>query len=90
MNKKELINKISENTTITKKDVDIVLAAFQDIVKETVISGDKVSLTGFMTFEKKHVPAKSGVTKLGGVEKPWSTEPKDEVSVKLSKSYKAI
>lgn len=90
MNKKELINKISESTTISKKDVDIVLAAFQDIVKETVISGDKVSLTGFMTFEKKHVPAKSGVTKLGGVEKPWSTEPKDEVSVKLSKSYKAI
>lgn len=90
MNKKELINKISESTGIIKKDVDIVLAAFQDIVKETVISDDKVSLTGFMTFEKKHVPAKSGVTKLGGIEKSWSTPEKDEISVKISKSYKAI
>ena len=44
----------------------------------------------FLTFDKKHVDAKSGVTKLGGVEKPWTTPAKDEISVKISKSYKAI
>ena len=90
MNKKEITKTISQRTGATQKDIDLILAAFQDIVKESVVSGDKVSLTGFMTFEKKHVPAKSGVTKLGGIEKPWSTEEKDEISVKLSKAYKAI
>ena len=75
---------------MTKKDCTIVLEAFQDVVKEEVTKGNTIQIPGFLTFEKKHVPAKSGVTKLGGVEKPWSTPAKDEISVKISKSYKAI
>jgi nucleoid DNA-binding protein len=91
MNKTELVREIaSKIEELTQKDVDLVLNTFQEVVKETVKSGEDVKLTGFMNFEKKHVPAKSGVSKIGGVEKPWTTEPKDEISVKLSKSYKAI
>ena len=90
MNKTELVKEISNQTTLSQKDVAIVIDAFQSVVKDTVANGDKVSLTGFLTFDKKHVEAKSGVTKLGGVEKPWSTPAKDEISVKISKSYKAI
>ena len=90
MNKTELVKEISNQTTLTQKDIATVLDAFQSVVKDTVANGDKVSLTGFLTFDKKHVDAKSGVTKLGGVEKPWSTPAKDEISVKISKSYKAI
>ena len=90
MNKTELIKEIANQTTLTQKDITTVLDAFQSVVKDTVANGDKVSLTGFLTFDKKHVDAKSGVTKLGGVEKPWSTPAKDEISVKISKSYKAI
>ena len=90
MNKTELVKEISNQTTISQKDVVTVIDAFQNIVKDTVVNGDKVTLTGFLTFDKKHVDAKSGVTKLGGVEKPWSTPAKDEISVKISKSYKAI
>lgn len=90
MNKTELVKEIANQTTLTQKDITTVLDAFQSVVKDTVVNGDKVALTGFLTFSKKHVPAKSGVTKLGGVEKPWTTEPKDEVSVKISKAYKAI
>ena len=90
MTKQQLVKKISEETSLTQKDVAAVLDTFQNVVKEAVVNDDKIALTGFLTFSKKHVPAKSGVTKLGGVEKPWSTPEKDEVSVKLSKSYKAI
>ena len=90
MNKTELVKEIANQTTLSQKDVVTVIDAFQNIVKDTVVNGDKVTLTGFLTFDKKHVDAKSGVTKLGGVEKPWSTPAKDEISVKISKSYKAI
>lgn len=90
MSKKEFIDALSCKTQMTKKDCAIVLEAFQDVVKEEVAKGNTIQIPGFLTFEKKHVPAKSGVTRLGGVEKPWSTPEKDEVSVKLSKSYKSI
>lgn len=90
MNKTGLVKEIANQTALSQKDVVTVIDAFQNIVKDTVVNGDKVALTGFLTFDKKHVDAKSGVTKLGGVEKPWSTPAKDEISVKISKSYKAI
>lgn len=90
MNKTELVKEIANQTTLTQKDVATVIDTFQSVVKNTVTNGDRVALTGFLTFDKKHVDAKSGVTRLGGVEKPWTTPAKDEVSVKISKSYKAI
>ena len=90
MNKTQLVKELAERTNLTQKDISTVLDAFQSVVKDTVVNGNKVSLTGFLTFDKKHVEAKTGVTKLGGVEKPWSTPAKDEISVKISKSYKAI
>ena len=90
MNKTQLVKELAERTSLTQKDISTVLDTFQEVVKDAVVNDDKVSLTGFLTFDKKHVDAKSGVTKLGGVEKPWSTPAKDEISVKISKSYKAI
>lgn len=91
MTKQSLVREIvSKIEGATQKDVALILDTFQDVVKEAVVAGDDVKLTGFLTFSKKHVPVKSGVSKIGGVEKPWTTEAHDEVSVKLSKSYKAI
>lgn len=91
MNKQNLIKEIANRIEgASQKDVSLILDTFQEVVKEAVVAGEDVKMTGFLTFSKKHVPAKSGVTKLGGVEKPWTTEPKDEVSVKISKAYKAI
>ena len=90
MNKTQLVKELAERTNLTQKDISTVLDAFQSVVKDTVANGDKVALTGFLTFDKKHVEAKTGVTRLGGVEKPWNTPEKDEISVKISKSYKTI
>ena len=91
MNKTELVKEISNQTTLSQKDVVTVIDAFQNIVKDTVVRGDKVALTGFLTFDKKHVEAKTGVIQLGEKKgQTWTTPAKDEISVKISKSYKAI
>lgn len=66
MNKTELIKEISAKLeTVTQKDVATIIDTFQDVIKDTVTSGEKVTLTGFLNFEKKHVPAKSGIVQLG-------------------------
>ena len=91
MNKTELVKEISNQSTLSQKDVATVIDAFQNIVKNAVVSGDKVALTGFLTFNKKHVDAKTGVIQLGEKKgQTWTTPAKDEISVKISKSYKAI
>ena len=91
MNKTQLVKELAERTNLTQKDISTVLDVFQSVVKDTVANGDKVSLTGFLTFDKKHVEAKTGVIQLGDKKgQTWSTPAKDEISVKISKSYKAI
>ena len=50
MNKSELIEALSEETTFSKKDIAKVLTAFTRIVERTLKKGDKVSLTGFGTY----------------------------------------
>ena len=51
MTKPELIDKLASKTDVSKKDCANVIDAFQDIVKEILIKGDKLQLVGFGTFE---------------------------------------
>ena len=92
MNKTQLVKEIANRINgASQKDVAIVIDTFQEVIKETVVAGDKVALTGFLTFDKKHVPAKSGVVQLGDKKgQTWETPEKDEVKVTISKTYKAI
>lgn len=90
MNKAQLVKEISNRTHLTQKDILTVIDTFQEVVKDAVANNDKVAITGFITFEKKNIPAKSGTSRLGGVEKSWSTKARDEISAKLSKTYKTI
>lgn len=90
MIKNEIVKEIANKTGITQKDTDAVLTAFQEVVKENVIKGEDVKIIGFINFEKINIPAKSGVSKLKGVEKAWSKDAHDEIKATLSKSYKAI
>ena len=61
MNKSELINALSEETTFSKKDVSRVLAAFERVVKNTLKKGQKLSMTGFGTFFITNRPARKGI-----------------------------
>lgn len=90
MTKADLVKVLASKTELSHKDVASVIDALPETVKEVIKTGEKIGLTGFITFEKKNVPAKSGVTKLGGVEKPWTTPAHDEIKVSLSKNYRQL
>ncbi len=61
MNKSELIESISEETSFSKKDVTKVLNALTRIVERTLKKGKKVSLTGFGTYWLSRRPARMGI-----------------------------
>ncbi len=61
MNKSELINSLSEETTFSKKDVTRVLDSLIRIIERTLRRGDKVSITGFGTYWVSRRPARKGI-----------------------------
>ena len=61
MNKSELINSLSEETTFSKKDVSRVLESLTRIIERTLKKGEKVSLTGFGSFVASRRPARKGI-----------------------------
>ena len=61
MNKSELIEAISEETTFSKKDVIRFITSFTRIIERTLKKGDKVSLTGFGTYWTSERPERIGI-----------------------------
>ncbi len=61
MNKSELINSLSEETTFSKKDVARFLEILTRIVERTLVSGDKVQWSGFGTFNVSRRSARMGI-----------------------------
>ena len=51
MNKAELINVIADKASCTKKDAGAALEATIAAIHESLQNGEKVSITGFGTFE---------------------------------------
>jgi DNA-binding protein HU-beta len=60
MNKGELVDAIAEKVSITKKDADAILSIAIDTIAEAVSNGDKVTLVGFGSFEKRDRAAREG------------------------------
>ena len=60
MNKTELIAIAAENAGMTKKDTERVLNAAIDAVTAALVTGDKVQLSGFGSFEVKDREARMG------------------------------
>ncbi len=60
MNKGDLVDSISEKASVTKKDAETVLNAVLETIVEQVSAGDKISLVGFGSFEKRHRQAREG------------------------------
>lgn len=61
MNKSELINCLSEETTFSKKDIARVLDGFQRVVQRTLKKGDKLQWAGFGTWWVSRRPAREGI-----------------------------
>lgn len=60
MTKADLITLVSERADFTKKDSEKAVSAVIDIITESLINGDKVSLVGFGTFEVKERAERMG------------------------------
>ena len=61
MNKTDLINSLSEETTFSKKDVARFLDSLTRIVERALMKGDKVQWSGFGTFNVARRPARDGI-----------------------------
>src|SRR5919201_2077079 len=60
MNRSELVAALADRAEVTRKDADAVLAAFAETVGEVVAKGDeKVTIPGFLTFERTHRAART-------------------------------
>lgn len=51
MNKTELIAVMTEKAEISKKDTEKALTAFINVVTDALVTGEKVAISGFGTFE---------------------------------------
>ena len=60
MNKSELIDVIARKTGESKRSVNEVVDVFVDEVQRTVKKGEKVTLPGFGTFERRNRAARTG------------------------------
>ena len=51
MNKTELVAAVAAKADLTKKDAEKFLSAFEDVVTQALVSGQKVQLVGFLTVD---------------------------------------
>lgn len=86
MNKAELVSAVAERSGAPQATVQSVLTALEDVVTGAVVAGDKVTLPGFLTFERAERAARTGRNPATGAEIqiPATTVPK----VKIGKSFK--
>lgn len=60
MNKTELIAAIAKETELSRKDAELAVKAFADVVTAELKKGEKVQLVGFGTFEVSKRSAREG------------------------------
>jgi DNA-binding protein HU-beta len=60
MNKGELVDKIADKASVTKKQADVLLSATIESIMEAVSQGDKVTLVGFGSFEPRERKEREG------------------------------
>ena len=60
MNKAELINKVADDTGVTKTQANAALDSFIEAVTKTLKGGGKVTLVGFGTFSVSKRQARNG------------------------------
>ena len=68
MNRKELIDALSDKTDSSKADADRNIAALLEIITSTLKKGDNVALVGFGTFEVRKRAARMGRNPKTGAE----------------------
>lgn len=60
LNKGDIISQVADATSMSKAQVKKVLDATLDIIVKSAVKGDKISLTGYMTFKTVDRKARKG------------------------------
>ena len=60
MNRRDLVQAVSTQTGVERREVDSVLKGFTDVVTAVVSKGEPVSISGFAKFVKVDRPARMG------------------------------
>ena len=91
MNKTEMITAMAEKAELSKKDAEKALTAFTNIVADTLVDGNKVSITGFGTFEVVERAERQGRNPATGdtITIPASKSPKFKAGKALKDVVKA-
>lgn len=92
MNKSELVDALADKAGVSKTDADAVLKALEDVVTSEVAGkGEKISLTGFITFERTYRKPRSGRNPQTGeaIEVPGGNAMKISAGSKLKAAAKA-
>lgn len=91
MNKMELVSAMADKTGLSKKDAEVALKAFTDVVAEELKKGEKIQLVGFGTFEVSERAARTGRNPQTGKEMtiPASKSPKFKAGKALKDSINA-
>jgi DNA-binding protein HU-beta len=53
MTRSELVVEVADRAELSPKEADRILRAITDIIKERVASGEKITISGFGTFERR-------------------------------------
>ena len=88
MNKTELVAAIAEKTQLTKKDSEMALKAFINVVSDELKKGEKIQLVGFGTFEVSDRAARTGKNPQTGnaIDIPASKAPKFKAGKSLKET----
>lgn len=81
MTKTDLISMVAQKSELTKKDSEKAVTAVIDTITEALVSGDKVQLVGFGTFEVKVRGERMGINP--------RTKEKMKISASKLPSFKA-
>ncbi|WP_293335134.1 HU family DNA-binding protein [Microcoleus sp. CAWBG58] len=60
MNKKELVEAVADRADTTQKQTNAVFDALIEVITKAVARGEKVTIVGFGTFEKRDRKAREG------------------------------
>jgi DNA-binding protein HU-beta len=90
MNKTELIDRISSQTGLMKKDVDTIVNSIIDVTSNALADGDKLTMVGFGTFKVLSRKEKTGVNPKTGakIKIPATKVPKFVAGKELKEKVK--